>query len=717
MPEASSPAQSKASPPTETKEPEVLDTSNATAEVRIRYTADNQAWATQDTYWPMPYITHYGASSVRLLPQYSDPKFVGENLTYLDSWAKDAQTRGLQEPTIDGYRRNLRAYAAHLGPLSILPIGVPQLTSYMDHLKATRGLVGKQLAPHVSALASLYDYLASEAIIPTNPVPAFRRRFLAVPLREAHKKRLARRQLLSVDHMRLLVHSISDLRDRCILVILVKTGVRSGELVAIDVGDIDWKNQSITLKPFPKRTNTLVFFDDETEFLLKTWLAIRKTWLDDPNGPLFVAETGRLPKAKVGHIISRAARRLGLHNPKGDLKARFTPHACRHWFSTHLRRAGMEAEFIQFMRGDSPGRTLDTYLHIDWEEVRHDYLKRIPQLGLRESQPPQVWNAIATRVEAAKLKLPELGPAEPITKTPILSAVATPPPAVAPRIQETEEPAPFEAIPDLIEPEAERGNTQPETPPPVPDPKSGFKAQRNGPNAGESTMLLRKALRRDKKAGSLRPRAEYLSLLGVGRSRSTNAANLILVREAKRILGRPLGRNHPTKLEELPRKARKGRQQRAAPMNDHEAPSRPPGRQPGRDTVKLRETLQADQASDTLQPRAAYLAILGAGKSRTKHAANFILNREAKRILGRPFGADPAPVAVAPVVVRKRGRKPSPPTVVLRERLQADVGGGKVRDASHYVRWLVAKPKLKVKAEQVRPLVWRELRLVRMLLS
>lgn len=342
MPE-DTPAQPEASKKTESNEvPKAYDTSTATAEIRIRVTTDLLSGA-RDDFWPAPYLTHYGVSSVRLLPQYSDPKFIGENRAFLDSWAKDAETRGLAELTVGGYRRNLNAYAAYLGPLSILPIGTPQLTAYMDHLKATRGLDGKQLAPHVAALASLYDFLASEAIVPSNPVPGFRRRFLAVPLREAHKKRLARRQLLSVDHMRLLVHSIPDLQTKTMAAVLVKTGVRSGELVAMDVPDIDWKHQSINIKPFPKRTNNVVFFDDETEYQLGLWVDVRRDSAADPKGPLFLAEDRitRMPKSKVGKSISSAARLLGLHNPKGDLKARFTPHACRHWFILFHARPNM----------------------------------------------------------------------------------------------------------------------------------------------------------------------------------------------------------------------------------------------------------------------------------------------------------------------------------------------------------------------------------------
>jgi integrase/recombinase XerD len=60
----------------------------------------------------------------------------------------------------------------------------------------------------------------------------------------------------------------------------------------------------------------------------------------------------------------------------------FSPHCCRHWFTTHLRRAGMKREFIQELRGDRRRDAIDIYDHIDKEELREAYLAYIPQLGI-----------------------------------------------------------------------------------------------------------------------------------------------------------------------------------------------------------------------------------------------------------------------------------------------------------------------------------------------
>ncbi|UEC43438.1 MAG: hypothetical protein METHAR1v1_1400004 [Methanothrix sp.] len=58
------------------------------------------------------------------------------------------------------------------------------------------------------------------------------------------------------------------------------------------------------------------------------------------------------------------------------------PHCCRHWFTTHLRRAGMPREFIQGLRGDVRKEAIDIYDHIDRKELRESYLAHIPQLGI-----------------------------------------------------------------------------------------------------------------------------------------------------------------------------------------------------------------------------------------------------------------------------------------------------------------------------------------------
>ena len=99
---------------------------------------------------------------------------------------------------------------------------------------------------------------------------------------------------------------------------------------------------------------------------------------------LFINEQGgRLNRNGVYTAVTKAAANVGLHNPNSDrMEDHFSPHNCRHWFTTNLRRNGMPREFIQELRGDVRKEAIDIYDHIDRKELRESYLAHIPQLGI-----------------------------------------------------------------------------------------------------------------------------------------------------------------------------------------------------------------------------------------------------------------------------------------------------------------------------------------------
>ncbi len=74
-----------------------------------------------------------------------------------------------------------------------------------------------------------------------------------------------------------LINSTLDVRDKAIITLLAKTGIRRKELITLDCDDVDWIEQSIRLKPTPKRTNRTVFFDDEAAIILHRWIKARET--------------------------------------------------------------------------------------------------------------------------------------------------------------------------------------------------------------------------------------------------------------------------------------------------------------------------------------------------------------------------------------------------------------------------------------------------------
>ena len=167
------------------------------------------------------------------------------------------------------------------------------------------------------------------------------------------------------------------------LLLMFKTGVRRGELLSMEVGDINWQDQSITLKPKKKRSNRIVFFDDEAGYYLRRWIEVRES--RNPSSPaLWISTWGKkIDYGSLQYTIGNVSRLCGLHDENSpNMEDHFSAHCCRHWFTTHLRRAGMPREMIQELRGDARREAIDVYDHISKDELRKSYLKHVPQLGI-----------------------------------------------------------------------------------------------------------------------------------------------------------------------------------------------------------------------------------------------------------------------------------------------------------------------------------------------
>jgi integrase/recombinase XerD len=299
----------------------------------------------------------------------------------IDAFELDCGDRGLDKDTTRHYVSGANIFSRFVDDLglSLLNVDGHVLRDFIRFRRA-QGIKQKTMENDLSAISALYDYFCFDGYMQTNPVPPIRKRFLKKYKSDSDDQP---RKLISVEEMAKLVNSILDPRDRSIILLLAKTGVRRGELISMDVDDIDWVEQSITLKPKRKRTGRVVFFDDECATALRRWLKVREEFKPN-NKALFIGAKGeRLKRHGVYSIVCKHAEMVGLHNPESQKpEDHFTPHCFRHWFTTWLRRNGMPREFIQELRGDRRREAIDIYDHIGRAELRKAYLACIPQLGI-----------------------------------------------------------------------------------------------------------------------------------------------------------------------------------------------------------------------------------------------------------------------------------------------------------------------------------------------
>jgi integrase/recombinase XerD len=303
------------------------------------------------------------------------------NAMLLDGFEKDCQIRKIT--TYDHYSRAVVRFMRWLQDHQLDPmkVGKKELKDYLHHLAIERRVIHKTLARNFAGLNSFYSYLEDADLISKNPVPSFRQRNLRAYKADSESQQ---RQVICVEDAAKLIGSVLETQDRAIILLLLKTGIRNHELCDLDVEDLDLPALIVTVKPTPKRSNCELYFDLECAEGLKRWLTVRSTRVGASGPALFLSGRGnRVTPDQIQHLVIKHATRVELHDPSSKwLKDKFTPHCCRHFFTTCLIQSGMPRDFVKELRGDARHDAVDIYNHIDKKELKKSYLTHIPQLGI-----------------------------------------------------------------------------------------------------------------------------------------------------------------------------------------------------------------------------------------------------------------------------------------------------------------------------------------------
>jgi integrase/recombinase XerC len=163
------------------------------------------------------------------------------------------------------------------------------------------------------------------------------------------------------------------LRDLAIMELLYATGIRVGELCALDLDEVDRSRRVVRV--FGKgRKERSVPYGVPAAAALDTWLHTARPKLVQPgSGPaLFLGARG-------GRIDQRTVRRL-VHARIDAVDAPdLSPHGLRHTAATHLLEGGADLRSVQEMLGHSSLATTQIYTHVSAERLRRAYEQAHPR--------------------------------------------------------------------------------------------------------------------------------------------------------------------------------------------------------------------------------------------------------------------------------------------------------------------------------------------------
>jgi site-specific recombinase XerD len=163
-------------------------------------------------------------------------------------------------------------------------------------------------------------------------------------------------------------------RDRTVVLVLYGCGLRTAELCAVRVQDVERTRRELLVRQGKGDRQRVVPIPDGVMTPLLAYLLER----GGKRGPLFRTEArGRpLSTAAVGRIVREAAQRAGLEGA-------VTPKTLRHSFATHLMDRGVDLAVIASLMGHRSPQESGVYLHVLPERPRQavDALGQNPRKG------------------------------------------------------------------------------------------------------------------------------------------------------------------------------------------------------------------------------------------------------------------------------------------------------------------------------------------------
>jgi integrase/recombinase XerD len=269
--------------------------------------------------------------------------------------------RSLSPNTISAYRNDLLQFAEYLrteaerggrGAFALATIDRERIAGYFLHLR-DRGYSSASIARKTAALRSFFQYLRRMGEVGTDPTQGIGSPEVKKPLPRTVEDNQVKALLEFCE-----THDTPEgRRDNAMLRLLSATGMRVGELVLVDVGDVDFANAQVRVVGRANRERTLPL-DQATLASISDYLERSRPYLTR-NAPeqtaLVVNQRGqRLTRQGFWLIMKGLVRAAGL-------PAIMTPHMLRHSYATHQIGEGLGLEELRQLLGHASIATTQIY--------------------------------------------------------------------------------------------------------------------------------------------------------------------------------------------------------------------------------------------------------------------------------------------------------------------------------------------------------------------
>jgi integrase/recombinase XerC len=287
--------------------------------------------------------------------------------------------RNVSTHTLRNYSSDLEQFQEHLTKIGALKINVSEIDhlTIREWMAALHSLNKKKasIARKLASLRTFFQFLVREGILETNPA-----KLVATPRIE----RKLPTHLSTEDAVRFIetpdLNTDLGKRDRAILEFLYATGVRVGELVNLNLKDIDFREKLVRVTGKRKKQRILPFGEPALQALMYYLNETRAVFLNncppserDEDAVFLNYQGTRITTRSVGRMVDKYIKICA------EINRGISPHSLRHSFATHLLDSGADLRDIQELLGHARLSTTQIYTQVSMEKLIEVYDKAHPK--------------------------------------------------------------------------------------------------------------------------------------------------------------------------------------------------------------------------------------------------------------------------------------------------------------------------------------------------
>jgi integrase/recombinase XerC/integrase/recombinase XerD len=288
----------------------------------------------------------------------------------LQAFDADLRRRGAAEKTRRAYGIDTGQFALWASKRELDPgdVSVKALRRYAAAL-SQRGAAASTIARKLASLRALYRSLRDHGVVEQNPAD-----LLSAPKRPQRLPKVLKPSEVSRLLDRIPATTPLELRDRALFELAYASGLRSEELVTLDVGSIDFDDEHVRVEGKGSKTRVVPAGEHALAAVARYVERARPALgAGDGEPALFLSKSGRRLSS------SDVRRRLRVWARHAALSGGVSPHWLRHSFATHLLEGGADLRAIQEMLGHSSLSTTQVYTRVESQRLRSAYARSHPR--------------------------------------------------------------------------------------------------------------------------------------------------------------------------------------------------------------------------------------------------------------------------------------------------------------------------------------------------